>query len=281
MVQPTVQLDDGGAERHVAVDDAGDPRLPPLPLGPGQAVGALHPGQVAVLEHRAGPLGDVAQHVLRPAASGVPRALGQGGDQLRGGRAPGARRPRQHRDPVQLRAGRGGRVEHRVGVPLAGRAEVPQHGLVEAGHLVHDHPVERGRSGAAAVDRHVDGRTTPVGPPRDGTVVRAERGAAVQGGGPGREHRSPGVLGPGGPAGVVDVDAGQQGGPGTAPQHPPDVRLAETGLEGLAARHDAVLPLEQGAYDGGRLVHAAQPAPGGVRGARPVPPTCGRPRRPP
>jgi hypothetical protein len=138
--QPAVQLDQSFPVRRIPVDD---PRRRPgaqLSLGTRQRVGSLDPGQERVLEHGAGPVGDVRKDGLEEEA---PRRAGSQRECLLhayGGRVPAlyGSSNRSHGGEVPCRGE--GDVESGLVVAHAWRAEVPVDPVVETERPRHLHP---------------------------------------------------------------------------------------------------------------------------------------------
>jgi hypothetical protein len=245
--EPSVELDQPLPVGDVAVDDAArgagsllaDPRR--------QSVGLLDQGEEPVLQHRAGPVGDVPQHRRQEVPARRPASCGERRLHAHRRRVSALHRPGDRADGPEV-AGRLQRdVQRRLVVAHPGRPEVPLDAVVQADGAHDHHPAWRDDA-AVRRDRDVDRTVVGAGPA--GSVRGAQRRPARERGAQlltratrrrTHEHRTPGALHPGGVARVVDEDPREEGREVATAHESSYVVRSQPRVEGLRAGHDAVL----------------------------------------
>lgn len=219
-----------------------------------------------MLEHGAGALRDVAQHLLQPVPTvQTSRASEAGEEAVRGGTTSAAR-VREYRDRGEVARGVVGDGEDRIVVPHPGRAEVPLDDLLEAADAT-DVDTVASADLAAVVDHDLD-LGVRLDALTSGPLVGAASGRIGERGRPAGEHGRPGPLAPGEGAGVVDVDPVMDRPPLPAPEPPSHIVRAEPGGQRLLPADDAILVRQDlldrvhpAALPGARKCHTGDPAP--------------------
>jgi hypothetical protein len=213
-------------------------------------VRTLDPGEIAVLEYRAGAVGDVVQHGRQPgpATNPSPR-LHRRQDPLGGG-APGLTDVGQEPDrgiPLET----GSEIEHRVLHPQPRWACVPGDSLRQRGRG--NDPVSGcGQQSAVQPDREEDRSALVVMTPRRADSS-SESGLPTQGRRLVTQHSGPGPLGPARRSRVVEEHTWHQPHPLPTAEQPLDVGRGPAVRQHLTSADEAVLQVRQSAD----LVHRA------------------------